>query len=632
MFYKMITKKRDEWFLSNRCNIKHLVDYMETTGQLRDVQIDAIKTYLFLKIEGQCKPLAKLFQEGFFNSIDIDDLEVSKPTREYLEKNTSAMALLEYASLTNDDGEQVSENLQKLITKEPESIDYSKFFADAFYNVSYTDYLFSLPMGAGKTYLMAAFIYLDLYFANNEPTNPIFAHNFIIFAPSGLKSSVVPSLKTIQKFNPAWVIPEPAATDIKRKIIFEVLDQDKSKSKSNKTKNPNVQKVANHQPLSELFGLVAVTNAEKVILDRIQEKNGQLSFLEESDDDKDRQANELRNLLGKLPYLSVFIDEVHHAVSDEIKLRAVVNRWAENHTVNSVIGFSGTPYIDKIEKMKVTDRLSVGTAEITNIVYYYPLINGVGNFLKRPVVKIASNLSSEDIIENGVREFLDSYKDTIYDDGTVAKLGIYCGSIEKLEEIVYPLVLKIASEYHISADEILRFHKGNKKYPQPTDSQMQYDVLDKPLSKIRIVLLVQIGKEGWDCRSLTGIILSQEGDCPTKMVLQTSCRCLRQVVKGKPETAIIYLNESNADKLNKQLRQQHHISIKEFQEVANNKVLIKRYNRMKYLKLPKVEFYQLKVKFESLIVEPANINEGIKNSIKESQIMGGDFHYPDRQL
>ena len=36
-----------------------------------------------------------------------------------------------------------------------------------FYNVSYADYLISLPMGAGKTYLMAAFIYLDLYFAQN---------------------------------------------------------------------------------------------------------------------------------------------------------------------------------------------------------------------------------------------------------------------------------------------------------------------------------------------------------------------------------------------------------------------------------------------------------------------------------
>ena len=43
--------------------------------------------------------------------------------------------------------------------------------------------------------------------------------------------------------------------------------------------------------------------------------------------------------------------------------------------------------------------------------------------------------------------------------------------------------------------------------------------------------------------SLTGIILSQEGDCPTNMVLQTSCRCLRQVIKNSQETALIYLNE-----------------------------------------------------------------------------------------
>lgn len=62
--------------------------------------------------------------------------------------------------------------------------------------------------------------------------------------------------------------------------------------------------------MSELFGLVAVTNAEKVILDRIKETKGQISFLEESDDEKDRQANELRNLIGKLPSLSIFIDEV----------------------------------------------------------------------------------------------------------------------------------------------------------------------------------------------------------------------------------------------------------------------------------------------------------------------------------
>ena len=172
-----------------------------------------------------------------------------------------------------------------------------------------------------------------------------------------------------------------------------------------------------------MFGLVAVTNAEKVILDRIQEKQGQINMFEESNDDKDRQANELRNLIGKLPSLSIFIDEVHHAVSDEIKLRAVVTRWAQNHTVNSVIGFSGTPYLDKVEKIKVVDSLSIGTAEITNIVYYYPLIDGVGNFLKRPVVKIADIADSSLIIEKGVREFLDTYRDTVYADGLTAKLA-----------------------------------------------------------------------------------------------------------------------------------------------------------------------------------------------------------------
>ena len=576
MFYKMIENKCTQWYESERCTVKSIIEYIEKAGQMRDAQIEAIKVYLFLKIACECKPLTQLFRQGFFNSIDLNEIELSKSTREYLFQNPAAAALFEYACLTNDKDEQVSEKLEKQIKKEPAGIDYNEFFRNAFYGVSYTDYLFSLPMGAGKTYLMAAFIYLDLYFAYNEPTNPAFAHNFIIFAPSGLKSSVVPSLKTIQNFNPSWILPEPAATDIKRMISFEVLDQSKTAKKSNKIKNPNVQKIANHQPLSELFGLVAVTNAEKVILERIQEKQGQINMFEESEDDKDRQANELRNLIGKLPSLSIFIDEVHHAVSDEIKLRAVVTRWAQNHTVNSVIGFSGTPYLDEVEKIKVVDSLSVGTAEITNIVYYYPLIDGVGNFLKRPVVKIADIADSSLIIEKGVREFLDTYKDTVYADGLTAKLGIYCGTIEKLEETVYPQVSRIVAEYGLGTDVILKFHKGNKQYKMSADSQMQFDILDKSISKIRIVLLVQIGKEGWDCRSLTGIILSQEGDCPTKMVLQTSCRCLRQVIKNGQETALIYLNESNAEKLNMQLERQHHISLKEFSSADNSKTTLKR--------------------------------------------------------
>lgn len=612
MFYKMIERKRDGWYNSSDCTVKDLVNYIYRTNQMRDAQIDAIKTYLFLKIACFNKPLADLFIDGTFNNIDITEEELKDSTKEYLKNNTAAAALYEYATLKNSDGEQVSEKIEKLIKSNPEVIDYTAFFKEAFYNVDYTDYLFSLPMGAGKTYLMAAFIYLDLYFALNEPLNSTFAHNFIIFAPSGLKSSVVPSLKTIQNFDPSWVIPEPSASNIKKMISFEVLDQSKTASKSNKTKNPNVQRIANHQPLNELFGLVAVTNAEKVILDRIIEKYGQISFEEDSDDDKDRQANELRNLIGKLPSLSIFIDEVHHAVSDEIKLRAVVNQWNKtNNSVNSVIGFSGTPYLEKAEKITVTDKLKVATAEITNIVYYYPLIDGVGNFLKKPVIKITENATSSEIIEKGVREFLDNYKDKVYSNGFTAKLGIYCGTIEKLEETVYPLVSSVIAEYDLPNSSILKFHRGNKQYPMPADAQLEFNVLDSTISKIRIILLVQIGKEGWDCRSLTGIILSQEGDCPTNMVLQTSCRCLRQVDKGMPETAIISLNPDNAQKLEAQLKKQHHTTLSELQNADNKKATLKRYDRTDYLKLPKVEFYQLKIKYETLITEKVDTAEGI---------------------
>lgn len=620
MFYKMINATRDRWYKSESCTINHLVEYIVQTGQMRDAQIEAIKTYLFLKTGCDNKPLANLFQHGMFNNLNLSEVEISAATRSFLEENPAAAALLEYAKLQNDSGVQVSVHLEKQIKKAPKSVDYKKFFNDAFYEVTYTDYLFSLPMGAGKTYLMAAFIYIDLYFAINEPANKAFAHNFIIFAPSGLKSSVVPSLRTIQKFNPAWVIPEPSATNIKRRMIFEVLDQGKAENKSNKTKNPNVQKLAAHQPFEKLFGLVAVINAEKVILDRIQEKGGQMNLFDEIDDEKVRSANELRSFIGKLPALSIFIDEVHHAVSDEIKLRVVVGKWSENQTINSVIGFSGTPYFEKAEKLEVTDTLSVASSEISNIVYYYPLINGIGNFLKRPTVKISDTANSAQIIENGVREFFDNYKDTIYDGGLAAKLGIYCGTIEKLEQMVYPLVSRIIAEYGLCPDAILKFHRGNKEYPQPADNQMQFDILDKSISKTRIVLLVQIGKEGWDCRSLTGIILSQEGDCPKNMVLQTSCRCLRQVVKDMPETALIYLNENNAEKLNAQLKQQHHISLKEFSSADNSKTLIKRYDRTDYLKLPPIEFYQLKIHYDTVTLESANPQESIARAADNSRI------------
>ena len=634
MFYHIITQKRDEWLSRPGCTALPLIAYIEQRGKMRDAQVDAIKTYLYLKIECLNQPLAELFKRGKFNTLthdDIDNMPLSAAARRVFKESPAAVALYEFASMKDEKGKPIADALRKTVMAEPQNIDFDGIFNRIFYGVNYPDYVFSLPMGAGKTYLMAAFIYLDLYFAQQEPDNPAFAHNFMVMVPSGLKTSVIPSLRTIQDFDPSWVIPEPAASALKRELKFEMLDENKSANKSNRTKNPNVQKIAIHEPLAELFGLVAVTNAEKVILDRIDTGAGGLfDFHEESADEKDRVANELRNKIGKLPHLSILLDEVHHVASsatdNEAKLRTVVNRWASQGTITAVLGFSGTPYLDKKDKIAVTDAQSVATAEMSNITTYYPLAEGIGNFLKVPkVIKSDSNQRTE-IVEKGVREFLRLYKDTIYANGTCAKLGIYCGTIETLETVIYPLVSQLCTEEGIDpAEAVLKFHEGNKQYPAPQTARAEFTMLDRPQSRKRIVLLVQIGKEGWDCKSLTGIILSQEKDCPKNMVLQTSCRCLREVTDASQETALIYMNSENYKYLDEQLQQQQHISIQEFQQGAKREetVLLNRYDRTAHLHLPKVEFYQMRVTSTGVVEEPVTADttrQGLSHAIDSAHV------------
>lgn len=599
MFYQLIKNKRDQWSQSPSCPVKSLIEYIESRGMMRDAQIEAIKTYLFLKIACGNRPLWELFYNGILSSPET--IALTGAERDTLGNNIPALALMEYATLPNKNGKPLAPELVKNIKSNPTAINYEQVFRQLFYNVSYPDYLFSLPMGAGKTYLMAAFIYLDLYFAQNEPDNPVFAHNFMILAPSGLKSSIIPSLRKIQNFDPSWVLPEPAASNIKRLIKFEILDEQKSAKKSNRTKNPNAQKINMHLGCEGdgLMGLVAVTNAEKVILNRWDKDKDAKLF-----DSEDIIANELREIIGKIPQMSVFIDEVHHAADSEIRLRQVVTQWAEGNNFNCMLGFSGTPYLEHAERVPINDSITVSNTDLSNVVYHYPLIDGIGNFLKYPDIRTA-DADSETIIRNGLTHFLDKFKDKVYAGGLCAKMAIYCGKIETLEEKVNPLVAEVLQSYGINpAEAVLKYHDGNKQYPAPEGAEAAFAALDTSLSKVRVVLLVQIGKEGWDCRSLAGVILSQQGDCPKNMVLQTSCRCLRQVERGKAEEAVIWLNKYNADTLNTQLSKTQNTSVKEINAKHQAEpVMIKRYSRMDVQKVPPIDFYQLKVVYNTLMIE-----------------------------
>jgi len=327
MFHELIKNKMNEWYQSDECKIKDIINYIVKQDKMRDAQVEAIKLYLFFKIYGSNLPLATLFEQGYFlRNIDIDTMPISKQFRDFLYENKSARQLYEIAISTDK-----YQNLKKEMEKHYEILDYKEIFSSFFHGVNYADYIYSLPMGAGKTYLMSAFMYLDLYFALNEPYNKAFAHNFIILAPSGLKSSIIPSLKKIENFDVSWILPEPTAQELKNMIKYEILDEVKTNKKSNKIKNPNVQKISQHQPYKDMFGFVFLTNAEKVILDKFEIENQQLYIDFDSSNDElnlgYKIANDLREAIEKIPNKAIFIDEVHHVASEDIKLRQVVTNW-----------------------------------------------------------------------------------------------------------------------------------------------------------------------------------------------------------------------------------------------------------------------------------------------------------------
>ena len=601
MLQNIIREKTNAWLNQSDCSIKPLLEYIYKKGKLRDAQIEALETYLFLKIKGQNKPLAELMREGFFNqNIDLNNLPIAQKTRENLRKSPSALALFEFAQREKKD----LEPLAHLLNQTHADFDTEGVINEIFYDIPYTDYLFSLPMGAGKTYLMAAIIYLDLYFALNEPQNPLFAHNFIILVPSGLKSSVIPSLKTIENFDPTWILPEAEAFKVKRLLKFDVLDQSKSSKKEQRKRNPNAQKVANHQPFEQLMGLVMVVNAEKVILDRL-DKTKQLALIGKTEQEQEQLANELRSIIGQIPNLQIHIDEVHHAQDDDKKLRQVVTNWNKTGAVvNSVLGYSGTPYLASPDKIPVANDCTLKFQQITNTVYYYPLERAVRTFLKKPDIRSATMNDPLSIIAEGVELFKERFWYTIYEHHTddertlktTAKIAIYCASIERLENEVFPY---LTNDLKIDPSVILKYHRGNAKYKMGKADDTAFAQLDTELSKIKIILLVQIGKEGWDCRSLTSVILSQKGDCPKNMTLQAACRCLREVTNHRNEKALIVLNDFNYKTLDAQLQEEQHTSIEKLNKAHHNTdaVTRERVSRLDFLALPnQLDFYRIKLK------------------------------------
>jgi type III restriction enzyme len=99
MLEHLIKAKTQAWLSSDDCSVNDVVSYIRQRGKLRDTQIEALATYLFLKIEGRNKPLWQLFSEGFFSvGLDLSQLNINEASRNFLAERQDALALYEFAS------------------------------------------------------------------------------------------------------------------------------------------------------------------------------------------------------------------------------------------------------------------------------------------------------------------------------------------------------------------------------------------------------------------------------------------------------------------------------------------------------------------------------------------------------
>ena len=601
--YSSIRSKTETWVRleqeNNQSLINNILKYIAKTGKLRPPQTEAIETYLWIKFVGKNSKLVDMVRQGLL----YDDLTAREYDNYYTFDNDFVTQFLNQFFLDNN-----LKTLQQQLVKDPRShdINWDKILEQLLHNFDYPNYLYSLPMGAGKTFLMACFIYLDLYFANLFKNDKRFAHNFIVFAPQAAKTAILPSLTTIKSFNPQWILPAADANKLKQIINIEILDSLSSKRKDKlQGNNPNLEKV-NRLKQTKDFGLVFITNAEKVVLERFDERSSQLltahnqkktDVFDERTTGDIKKNNELREALSQIPNLTIILDEVHHAYGSadkkQKKLRQAVGILNQNNNVNCVIGLSGTPYVKT--KIAVEDK-KINLNQIQDIVYNYPLNIGIGRFLKQPLIKKVS-VAETAFIEQALDDFFANY-DITYANGSKSKVAFYCPSIKNLNDDILPTIQNWYRQNRHGKDyEIFRYYskvdKNNRQYQLPKPSLAVFNNLDKPYSKKRVILLVAVGTEGWDCRSLTSIVLPRQ-KTSKNFVLQTTCRCLREVEDASKENALIYLSPDNFDTLDKELKENYQLSITDLSEKKAQTIEV----QVRKPKLGKLQYKQIETKYK----------------------------------
>ena len=155
-------------------------------------------------------------------------------------------------------------------------------------------------------------------------------------------------------------------------------------------------------------------------------------------------------------------------------------------------------------------------------------------------------------------------------EGLPPKMAIFAASVAEATDVVRPAVEKILSELNVSLDTIL-VNTGDTTVTKNDDIRdfNNLDVLGTEGSRKQFIILVEKGREGWNCRSLLGIALFRSPKSKI-FVLQATMRCLRKLTDEQLK-ATVFLSKENLDTLDEELRNNYNMEIKDLGQSSDKK-------------------------------------------------------------
>ena len=432
------------------------------------------------------------------------------------------------------------------------------------YRESYPNYIYALTMGLGKTILMATCIFYEFLLAKKYPKDKRFCHNALVFAPD---KTVLESLREIMTFDKTKVVPPEYASVLDQNIKFHFL----------------VDSGETLHTIDDSDFNIVISNNQKIIVKKKRKADTPTDILfgsgsllsdlygddEDSDvwDDNSLMDNQRFRKLCRLPQLGVYVDEAHHLFGAKLKkelrsggankttLRNTINMLAESTSIVACYNYTGTPYVNK--------------QVLPEVVYAYGLNESIRNgFLKDADPIGFENVKNEEFLKNAIGMFWERYGNKTY-EGLPPKLAIFAANVKEATDVVRPCVEKILSELNVPLSTIL-VNTGDSTVTKDEDIRNfnNLDVLGTEGSKKQFIILVEKGREGWNCRSLLGIALFRSPRSKI-FVLQATMRCLRKLTDEQLK-ATVFLSKENMDTLEDELKKNYNMEISDFGKSSNS--------------------------------------------------------------